>query len=127
LVEHSAVKGGVNLTRDKRSYRDRRDYLIQAVKKRRAAIRRKAIQYKGGKCEVCGYNRCEEALEFHHLKTDHKEFGISHKGYTRSWKRVEEELSKCMLLCANCHREVHAGLQLLRVTVVEKLGEFREA
>ena len=57
-----------------------------------------------------------------------KDFGISYKGYTRSWEKVKEEADKCILLCANCHREAHAGmLQLPQVTVVEKLGEFREA
>ncbi len=84
-----------------------------------------AIEYKGGKCQLCGYNRCPEAMEFHHLNSSGKDFGISQKGYTRSWKRVKEELDKCIMLCANCHREVHAGLQLPREIVVEKSGEFR--
>jgi len=85
-----------------------------------------AVEYKGGKCAICGYDRCLEALEFHHLDSEGKDFGISDKGYTRSWKKVKEELDKCVMLCANCHREVHAGLQLPRETVVEKSGEFRE-
>jgi hypothetical protein len=66
-------------------------------------------------------------LEFHHLETSRKDFGISGKGYTRSWSKVSEELDKCMLLCANCHREIHAGLQLPQETVVGTSGEFREA
>lgn len=66
-----------------------------------------AIAYKGKKCERCGYSRCQEALEFHH-RFGRKDFGISSKGYTRSWKRVKHELDKCILLCANCHREIHA-------------------
>ena len=113
---------------DKRIYAERRDYLIDAVRKRRHRIRRKAIEYKGGKCTVCGYDTCIEALEFHHFGSSEKDFGLSEKGYTRSWKRVKEELDKCILLCANCHREVHAGkLQLSRVTGIENPGEFREA
>ena len=84
------------------------------------------VSYKGGRCVICGYDRCIEALEFHHLDPTQKDFGISSKGYTRSWGKVKEEADKCVLLCANCHREVHAGiLQLPQVTVVEKLGEFR--
>ena len=112
---------------EKRTYADRREYLIGAVKKRRKKIRQRAIDYLGGQCSQCSYDRCGEALEFHHLESSEKDFGISNQGYTRSWKRVEEELKKCMLLCANCHREVHASLQLLRETAVEKSGEFREA
>jgi len=91
-----------------RSYRDRRQYLIAAVNKRRKRIRRMAIEYKGGQCQVCGYNRCIEALEFHHNNSSTKDFSISERGYTRSWEKVKEELTECMLLCANCHRELHA-------------------
>jgi 5-methylcytosine-specific restriction endonuclease McrA len=115
----------MNLTRDKRRYGDRKEYLIEAVRKRRKKVRQLAIEYKGGRCHICGYDRCLEAMEFHHLDSSEKDFGISQKGYTRSWVKVKEELDKCVMLCANCHREVHAGLQLPRVTVVEKSGEFR--
>ncbi|MDP8215475.1 MAG: HNH endonuclease signature motif containing protein [Candidatus Euphemobacter frigidus] len=111
---------------DKRKYADRREYLIRAVQKRRKKIRQMAVEYKGGRCSICGYNRCVEALEFHHLDPSRKDFGISDKGYTRSWEKVQEELDQCVILCANCHREVHADLQLPRVTAVEKSGEFRE-
>ncbi len=44
------------------------------------------------------------------------------------WEKVKAEIGKCVLLCANCHREYHAGkLQLSQVTVIEKSGEFRKA
>ncbi|HVG21805.1 MAG TPA: HNH endonuclease signature motif containing protein [Blastocatellia bacterium] len=87
-----------------------------------------AVSYKGGCRQICSYDRCFEALEFHHLDPTQKDFGISKKGYTRSWEKVKNEIDKCLLLCANCHREFHAGkLQLPQVTVVEKSGEFKEA
>ena len=112
---------------EKRTYRERREYLIKAVQRRREKVRHAAISYKGGSCQVCGYDRCLEALEFHHLDPTQKDFGLSNKGYTRSWEKVRAEADKCILLCANCHREFHAGmLQLPQVTVVEKLGEFKE-
>lgn len=95
---------------DTRRYADRRQYLIRAVHKRRKKIRQMAVEYKGGKCEQCGYDRCIEALEFHHLDASKKDFNVSQRGYTRSWKRVVEELKKCTMLCANCHRELHAQL-----------------
>ena len=69
-----------------------------------------AVEYKGGKCQRCSYDRCMEALEFHHRDPSQKDFNMSSKGYTRSWKRVQVELEKCVMLCANCHREVHAQL-----------------
>lgn len=97
-------------TREKRKYSDRRQYLIRAVHARRKKIRAMAVTYKGGKCQICGYDRCVEALEFHHASPTGKDFGISSKGYTRSWKRVQEELDKCVMLCANCHREAHSKL-----------------
>lgn len=67
-----------------------------------------AVEYKGNKCEICGYNKCIDALEFHHKNSSLKDFSISNKGYTRSLKKVKEELDKCILVCANCHRELHA-------------------
>jgi len=117
----------MSLKRDKRSYADRRNYLIGAVQKRRKKIREMALDYKGARCSRCGYDKCAEALEFHHVSSDGKDFGISDKGYTRSWAKIKEELDKCIILCANCHREVHSKLQLSRETVIEKSGEFREA
>lgn len=98
---------------DKRRYSDRRQYLIKAVHARRKKVRLQAVEYKGGKCEVCGYNRCIDAFEFHHNDLSDKKFGISAKGYTRGWSEVVKELDKCKLICANCHRELHAKLAAL--------------
>jgi DNA replicative helicase MCM subunit Mcm2 (Cdc46/Mcm family) len=94
----------------KRTYADRREYLIMAVARRRKILRERAVQYKGGKCIHCGYFRCQAALDFHHIDPTQKEFGISMDGITRSWERVQKELDKCVLVCSNCHREIHAGL-----------------
>jgi transcription elongation factor Elf1 len=76
----------------------------------------------------CNYEKCIQALEFHHISNEKKDFGISDKGYTRSWKKVKEEIDKCVLVCANCHRELHVGIkQLSREIEIEKRGELREA
>lgn len=96
----------------KRTYADRRGYLINAVKKRRKKIRKMAIEILGGKCVNCGYDRCSDALDIHHRNSSEKDFGISARGYTRSWEKIKDELNKCDLLCANCHRELHAQLSL---------------
>ena len=97
----------------KRTYSARREYIIKAVRKRRKKIREMAVAYKGGKCERCSYDRVVEVLEFHHRDPSQKDFGISEKGYTRSWERVRREIDKCALLCANCHRELHVQLAAL--------------
>ncbi len=90
---------------DKRSYQDRAEYLKRAVTLKRKSLRLKAIEYKGGQCQKCGYSKCFDTLEFHHDQ-NYKNFGISAKGYTRSWEKVRAELDLCILLCANCHREI---------------------
>lgn len=72
-----------------------------------------AREYKGGKCMICGYNRCLEALDFHHRDPREKDFGLSDKGITRSWEKTKKEVDKCVLICANCHREIHAGITQL--------------
>lgn len=75
------------------------------VDKKRWDLKLKAIAYKGGKCNCCGYNKYPTALEFHHLDRENKDFTISKIAHTRSWIRIENEIDKCELLCANCHRE----------------------
>ena len=112
---------------EKRRYADRRAYIVAAVRKRRKKVRQMAIEYKGGCCSRCGYSKCVEALEFHHLDSARKDFGISERGHSRSWERVRAELEKCILVCANCHRELHASSQLLRESGDETAGELREA
>lgn len=83
---------------------------VERVQNRRDKTKLMAIAYKGGKCQCCGYNKCNSALEFHHINSEEKDFGISAKGYTRSWESIKKELNKCVLVCANCHREIHEEL-----------------
>lgn len=78
------------------------------VRRRRYRLKEKAVEYKGGKCEFCGYNKCIDALEFHHKNPEEKDFGIS-SGETKSWEKIKNELDKCLMLCANCHREIHSN------------------
>ena len=65
-----------------------------------------AVEYKGGSCSVCGYNKSMRALEFHHLDPSKKDFGFS-DGTQKSWDLQKLELDKCILLCCRCHAEVH--------------------
>jgi len=82
-----------------------------AVVRFRRDLKRRAIEWAGGACHGCGFVQLVDALEFHHLDAADKEFAISTEGIPRSWPRVQAELAKCVLLCANCHRETHAGLR----------------
>lgn len=103
----------------KRTYADRAEYLKMAVAKRRRMMRQRAIEYLGGRCQICGYCTCMDALDFHHKDREQKEFGLSQKGLTRSWEKTKSELEKCILVCANCHREIHAGITQLPMETSE--------
>jgi|GEM_PF-1188099 len=81
---------------------------IQGVVTWRQRTKLRAVAYKGGRCQRCGYDRCIQALQFHHLDPNQKDFTIS--GKTMAWERIRDEIDKCVLLCANCHAELHAGL-----------------
>ena len=84
--------------------------MTMAVTKRRRRLKQLAVEHKGGKCFLCGYTRCIWALDFHHIDESQKEFSLSVRGLTRSWEKIKNELDKCVLVCANCHREIHAGV-----------------
>ncbi len=71
-------------------------------------VKQQAVDYKGGKCVVCGYSRCIDALDFHHIDPQNKDFTFGLKRY-RSFKNLLPELDKCILVCTNCHREIHYG------------------
>lgn len=71
------------------------------------------IEYKGGKCILCGYCKCDSALEFHHIDPAKKDFSISNSNRRELTEDIKQELDKCVLLCANCHREVHSNLVVL--------------
>ena len=98
---------------DKRTYKDRAVYLRQAVSLRRKKLREMARASKGGKCAICGYCKSQSALSFHHINPKKKDFGLSVRGLTRSWEKIRLEIDKCVLLCANCHMEVHEGITQL--------------
>lgn len=61
----------------------------------------------GGKCTVCGYDKCMDALQFHHLDPSQKEFALSSMRQG-NLDKIRKEMAKCILVCANCHYEIHA-------------------
>ena len=80
-------------------------------------MKKKLVGFKGGVCQICGYSRCLIALDFHHIDESTKEFELSQRDLTRSWEKIIDEAEKCLLVCANCHREIHAG-----IVVLDKIG-----
>jgi len=83
----------------------------QAVIRRQQKMKSQALIYKGNCCVICGYNRSRYSLTFHHIDPEKKDFGISTG--IRSWSKLQKELDKCVLLCANCHGEIHEGITIL--------------
>lgn len=94
VIKHSDKKSKVKVN------------LLETRLKRRNLIKIKAVEYKGGKCSRCNYDRCITALDFHHINPEEKDFTIA-KYYNLSWDKIKIELDKCILVCANCHREIH--------------------
>ena len=108
-----------------RYYReDKKDRNTNRVAEHRRKIKRKAIDYSGGRCLNCEYNKCESSLNFHHIDPKEKEIDIS-KGNTRSWSKIKEEVDKTILVCRNCHGEIHAGLWQ-PYEEIKKQEEFRK-
>ncbi|MAG26119.1 HNH endonuclease [Candidatus Pacearchaeota archaeon] len=77
----------------------------KARKERKAAL----IEMLGGECEICRYDKCHAALEFHHKDPATKKFNISIYGLCRKWETLVIEAKKCSLLCCRCHRELENG------------------
>jgi predicted HNH restriction endonuclease len=99
--------------------RDVRWHLNFQKTQRRLELKRSAVEHLGSKCQLCGYERCVSAMDFHHTDPSEKDFVISSR---MSWEVIVKELRKCVLLCSNCHREVHAGMHPTYLTLEDSLG-----
>jgi hypothetical protein len=75
------------------------------VSKKRIDLKKELVDLFGGKCQICGYSKCISSLEFHHKDPLKKEISVS--GSTKNKKKIIEESKKCILVCSNCHREIH--------------------
>ena len=82
------------------------EYVCNHVKKRKKDL----VSLFGGRCCICGFDAFQEALEFHHIDPSTKSFGLTDSNAViKALEKQLEEARKCVLLCANCHRGVHAG------------------
>lgn len=88
----------------------------EAVKDRRRRVKETIVHEAGRACALCGYDRCVAALHFHHRDPASKRFGLASRGITLALEAVRDEARKCVLLCANCHAEVEAGIATLPST-----------
>ena len=80
---------------------------------RQREFKKKCVEYKGGRCVVCGYEKYLGSLDFHHIDPSQKDFNLSNMRQTSFIKNqyaIQKELDKCILVCKNCHCEIHNGL-----------------
>lgn len=64
----------------------------------------------GNACWFCGYDKCWQAMDFHHVDPSIKSISLTAREFQLAWERIEQEVRKCVLSCCRCHREIHAGL-----------------
>ena len=90
----------------------KKDYSKYRKKYWREQINNRAVQFLGGICRNCGQTFEDCCYDFHHINPEEKDFNISNPqtNGAKSWFKIRDELKKCVLLCSNCHRLVHAGL-----------------
>jgi transposase len=86
-----------------------------AVSEWRRRAKRRLIEAAGGRCILCGYDGHPRALHFHHLDPAEKRYTLSRAGHTRNFAEALAEAKKCVLLCANCHAEVEAGVAVVPI------------
>lgn len=122
-IEETAKKFNVSRTTIIRYANNKRvkltDYELRErnynhVKTYRQKIKDRAVEYKGGSCVKCGYNKCTRALEFHHNNPNEKDFHLS-SYKVLSWDKIKDELDKCIMVCSNCHKEIHFELDKERI------------
>jgi Homeodomain-like domain len=94
----------------------------EAVIRRRRRVKAAIVAERGGRCVLCGYDRCTAALEFHHLDPSSKAFGLAQQGHARSIERVRAEMRKCVLVCSNCHAEVESGFSSIPASALHDPG-----
>ncbi len=105
-VSHSTIKRYSDNKRIILNDDERKKNNYKRVCNHRQKIKKKSVDYKGGKCEICGYDKSIWSLHFHHINSAEKTFSISEYG-NLAWKTIQKELDKCKIICANCHGELH--------------------
>lgn len=105
ISKHTVRKYVVIKSKEKLNEDELKRNKVKNVVDWRKRTKMKLVEYKGGKCVRCGYNKLIKALEFHHLNPDEKDFTVSGKSW--SFEKLKNEVDKCILVCSNCHIEIH--------------------
>lgn len=97
------------------------------VKRWRRTMKERVIAALGGGCCVCGYNKCSGALEAHHLDPSQKEIALGTiQANPKAWSVIVSEMRKCILVCSNHHKEIHAGIQIVPVNAPRFKEEYAD-
>jgi 5-methylcytosine-specific restriction endonuclease McrA len=106
LLSHSERRYFYNNFYKRENKGTSREYVPKEYyRNKRFEIKKFLVGHKGGKCEICGYCKSLRALQFHHKDPKEKDFTIGN--FLSSNDRTLSELEKCILVCANCHAEIH--------------------
>lgn len=81
------------------------------IKSQRQSTKLRLVQAFNHKCGICGYDKCISALEFHHVDPTKKDFNMGSSCIAQN--KIVTEVKKCVMLCSNCHREVHDGITII--------------
>lgn len=94
-------------------------YMKQQYQMKKDIVREIKLDFS---CQKCGYNKSAAALDFHHLDPNEKDTTIARMTSNRyQLDTVYEEIKKCVVLCANCHREFHDLEHKTGITIEEFL------
>jgi Mor family transcriptional regulator len=91
------------------------------INKRQRLNKKLCLEFKQtNNCEICGYNKCDTSLEFHHKDSNTKDTKISKFVYNHTWKELSDitedakkELDKCIVVCRNCHQTIHQDMNFI--------------
>lgn len=99
----------------------------EKVKVWRKSTKDRIIKAMGGSCALCGYNKCSAALALHHLDPSQKDFSLGAiRASIKSWNSIVIELKKCILVCHNCHSEIHNGIAAIPEQYAKFNSEYED-
>jgi len=107
----SFYKNGVSKKSGKQLYKPIcKECYLSFIEEKRSHVKNLIIEQLGYySCKICGYNKSSRALHLHHIDSSTKEKSVSDM-WSQSDEQIKKEISKCVIVCANCHAEIHEGI-----------------